>query len=319
MPIDIIERATLTNATRYDLFRAAPDAATAQTMWIAWASISELSAAACAIVMVAILCDTRARRSSFNLYVVFVTLPDFLFSFLCGMTCARNAVQGGLYSDEAMCEFQAWYCIFGFTASPWLNACIAHELHGFMRATKQLQAYKPPARSRVAAQALCVYVWAAFVASWTLIGRSTGMPHRANAVGGLACLPIEYNVSSSFFFWLCFVPTFIGVPLAYIVYVAVHTWWHKLVDPKRSRQSRQALSLAIYFVRIFVVFLIMCALRPSPALANAAQAWSVTAASPVSHAGGGRRSSSSLCLTCTPCGWHGRVARGRTCRGSWRS
>ena len=264
MPLDVIKRDTLANATRYDLIRASPDAATLETMWVGWAIIAEISAAACAVVILAILCDRQARASSYNLFVVFVTLPDFLFSFLCGMTCARNAARGGLYSDDMMCEFQAWYCIFGFTASPWLNACIARELHSFLRATKQLQVYTPPPRSRVIKQALCVYAWSAFVASWTLVGRSTGLPHHANAVIGAACLPVEYSFSSSLFFWLCFVPTFIGVPLVYIVYLALHTWWYKLVDTKRSRQSRQALSLVLYFLRIFVVFLIMCAPCPGP-------------------------------------------------------
>ena len=259
MPLELLDRATLaSNASRYELFRASTDADTLATMWLVWAVVAELSAAACLLVMVAILCDRRARASSFNLYVVFVTLPDFLFSFLCGITCARNHARGGLYSDAAMCEFQAWYVIFGFTASPWLNACIAHELHGFQCATNELRVYVPPSRRRVAVQAACVYAWAAFIASWTLIGLvAPAMPHRANAVGGMACMPIEHSAASTLFFWLCFVPMFVGAPLAYIIYVAAHTRRHNLVSRRRTLASRQALSLALYFLRIFVVFLLM--------------------------------------------------------------
>ena len=259
MPLDLLERDALpANATRYDLFRASPSPATLQTMWLAWAFVSELSAVACALVILALLCDRRARQSPFNLYVIFVSLPDFLFSFLCGITCAYNYSRGGFFSDEAMCEFQAWYCIFGFTASPWLNACIAYELHGFLKSTTRLVAFRPPTRRRVIVQAMCVYAFAAFVASWTLFGRAIpSMPHRANAAGGMACLPVEFSVGSTLFFWLLFVPTFIGAPLVYIVYVAVHTWRHKLISPRRSTASRQAFSLAMYFLRIFICFLVM--------------------------------------------------------------
>ena len=255
MPLEVIwrEDINLDNASRYDLFRASPPKHDLLVMWTVWAIIAFISATACAIVIVSILCNRPARGSSFNLYVLFVTTPDFVFSFLCGITCARNAALGE-YSDDWMCEFQSWYCIFGFTASPWLNACIAHELHKFLKATKALQSYHPPARSSVMAQACCVYAWAAFLASWTLWGV---LPHRANAAAGLACLPIEYAREATLFFWLCFVPLFIGLPLGYILYVAAHTSWHRLIDPRRSSQSREARVLAIYFARIFVVFLIM--------------------------------------------------------------
>ena len=233
---------------------------------------------------------------------------------------------GGLYTDEAMCEFQSWYCIFGFTASPWLNACIAHELHTFLVSTKELRAYSPPSRRKVVLQAACVYAWAAFVASWTLIGRSaSGMPHRANAAGGMACLPIEFSTGSTMFFWLVFVPTFIGAPLLYIVYVAVHTWRNKLIDKRRSLASRQARrTTAVAAVlppntTVTAHRILFTALRSPPPRPPASRS-TFCASSSSSWSCGGRASSSSSSSTCARSGRGGRAAAGRTCRAwsRWR-
>ena len=78
------------------------------------------------------------------------------------------------------------------------------------------------------------------------------LPHEARLSAGLACLPHEYDTTSTVFQWVVFVPLFALVPTAYAMYVALDVVRGKLLPPEGKKRD-----LAIYFFRLVVVFLVM--------------------------------------------------------------
>merc|ERR1711976_1090557 len=92
-------------------------------------------------VCMSITVDEKVRSKPFNLYLIYLMIPDFTFSLLCAITCLLNALNGGFYS-HAMCNFQQLYVVFGIGSNAWLNSIIAHQLHKILRQSNTRRRYK---------------------------------------------------------------------------------------------------------------------------------------------------------------------------------
>jgi len=241
------------NPTRHELFRALPSGDTLHIMWTGWAIVAFVSAFASALIFLVILTAPAVRSNVFNLYLAALVLPDFFFSFCCGITCTINAAapQLGINHVPWMCELQSVYCIFGFVASPWMNALSGYEVCRLLHANKWARTYVGPTIKMAIRNAALVYLWAMFVATWTLI---PGLPHRAYHLIGLACLPAGYDTTSEIFFWLVFAPAFLLVPLAFILVISVRAWKEGALQ-----HASRARSLAVFYMRILMVFLLFWA------------------------------------------------------------
>jgi len=147
---------------------------------------------------------------------------------------------------------------------------VASELYRLLSKTARLEDYVPPPLKVVVLKSLGVYAIVAFLASMTTWGV---LPLRANAIGGMGCLPLEYSHESSLFFWIVFVPAFIGFPSCYIGFVTYKVLCGGMLSPLRRlaqrgpavrpagqgdacgrASARQARALTMYFARIVVVY-----------------------------------------------------------------
>jgi len=166
------------------------------------------------------------------------------------MTCSMSAAAGRYYSS-AMCEWQSWYVMFGFTANMWMNLVVARHLHDMLRTLQAGRRYDPPTCCRVCVEATVVYTYASVLSSLTLLPEKMpwSPPIREDAIGGVACVPVEYSLVSTLFFWLIFVPLMIGIPIVYIGWVCHDV--HKYGMLPSSGRSR---FLALYFLRLVFVF-----------------------------------------------------------------
>ena len=154
--LDGLEQSSLPlNASRYEWMHAKADPNTLHMTWATWMVITEVSAAASAIVIVGVLRSKQARSDVFNLYIVFLCVPDFVFSSLCGATCALNWMNGTYYGGRLVCKLQSFYVVFGFAGSMWMQALIAAEIHRALLPLHTQRAAAPvqPFVSRFAAQA----------------------------------------------------------------------------------------------------------------------------------------------------------------------
>jgi len=235
---------------RFDYKQAWPSNSTLHLQFSLLAAVNAIVAVACLVLILSILRYRKVRKNPFNLYILFVTLPDFWSSALCLLTCAMSAANHGYYS-EAMCGFQSFYLVFGFTANCWMNAVIVYEVHRLLRMSHKRARYQPPSRQTVLKQTTAVYLYSLF---WGLIGvwKVPGLPHQTLALYGLACFPHEYDFASTLFNWLVFVPCFMVLPICYASVVVVDVVRRKLLPPTGRRRG-----LALYFSRVILVYYVM--------------------------------------------------------------
>ena len=238
------------NSTRWDMATAAPSSETLHIQFAILAFINSVVALSCLLLLVAIFRVKTVREKAFNCYLAAITLPDFVGSFSCVITCAMSATVSTYYS-EVMCGWQTFYLVWGFTANCWMNAVIAHQLYKMLRVSHFRGRYHPPTRKRVALQALCVYLYAAVIATlstWNI----PAVPLRAGSYSGFACFPKGYDVPSSIFFWLVFVPAFLLIPLGYVLVCVIIVFRRGMLPPIGRRRN-----LAVYFFRLVFVFVAM--------------------------------------------------------------
>ena len=216
--------------------------------WVTWSAVAGVAGIVTLTFFLSILSSPKARGRSFNVYVLFITFPDMFFSIACSVTCGLNASLGRYYS-ERMCTFQTFYTIFAFASNAWLNAVVVRQVHTMLRTSYQRRRYKPPTIKAVCGHATIVYCYAALIASMTLWDTSL---HRHSDARGLACVPLEHDVRSSLFFWLCYFWLLIGIPLVYVTFVLFDVKRRGLLPPGGRTRS-----VAIFFARITTVFLVM--------------------------------------------------------------
>ena len=155
-------------------------------------------------VLFVIIRRERLWCQPFNRFIVALCVPDFLFSFFCIFSCFANAVNGEWFGGNAACQWQAFYCMFGLMASIWMNVVITRDLHRMALSCSKMTQYTPITLKNQAQQVGAVY---AFSMSFSLLIGSGNewvggpLPARVNAQRGLACLPIEYSVPSTYFMW----------------------------------------------------------------------------------------------------------------------
>mmetsp|Transcript_30683 Transcript_30683/g.53028 ORF Transcript_30683/g.53028 Transcript_30683/m.53028 type:complete len:391 (+) Transcript_30683:1-1173(+) len=237
-------------STRYDHLVAAPSDEQLVLIWSVWASIAFAVGILSFIVFLGILSSKRTCHQPFNLYLVYLMIPDFVFSLCCSVTCLLNAISGSYWSHW-MCSFQQFYAVFGIGANAWLNGVVAYQLHRMMKDSKAIRRFRPPTLSEVTKNALTVYLWCLFLASWGLHGTSS-FPYYTGLRSGVACLPSEIDQASTIMLWAVFFPLFVGLPLMYVVWVSFDVYYHKLMPP-----TGQGRLLTIYFGRIELVFIVM--------------------------------------------------------------
>lgn len=240
------------NTTRYDRIQAAPSDDDLMIMWSLWIWISGAVAIFIGLLMVSLLVDRNVRSNPFNLFLIYLTVPDFAFSAFCGMTCLMN-ISIGKYWSPSMCQFQSFYLVFGVAANTWLNLCVAWELHSLLRSSKRLRKYQLPSPGRVTCTALIVYAYSCFLASWTLWSDEfDNFPHRPITVSGLGCFPLEYSRPSTRFYFLIWLPLLSFIPLLGVLGIGIHVWYTGIMPPTGKRRL-----LAIFFGRIISAFVIM--------------------------------------------------------------
>ena len=79
------------NSTAYDDLIAAPSDEALHGYWSAWAAIALGVGTISFIVFLGIVTNKKTRQKPFNLYLLYLTVPDFVFSLICGVTCASHA------------------------------------------------------------------------------------------------------------------------------------------------------------------------------------------------------------------------------------
>ena len=240
------------NSTRYERLQAAPSDDKLIIMWSTWIWISGGIAIFIGFMLVALLVNRKARSNPFNLFLIYLMVPDFAFSAFCGLTCFMNTSVGHYWS-ASMCQFQSFYLVFGVAANTWLNFFVAWELHRLLWSSRVLRKYQMPSTLRVTCTALIVYAFSCFLASWALWAvHFDNFPHRTMTLSGLGCSPLEYSRPSTRFFFVVWIPLVCAIPLVGVGGIGAHIWYTGIMPPTGKRRM-----LAMFLGRIIAAFIIM--------------------------------------------------------------
>jgi len=191
------------------------------------------------------------------------------------------------------CDWESFYHVFSFSGSLWLNAIVAREVYVLLRKTKALQTYQQPPNRDVLRKISLAAVIGLIIGCLPMMRL---FPLRISSLRGITCLPLDYDTSSTIFFWLAYFPLISGIPSTYVIYLGYSTWREGLlnwtprssyrtrgpssrssecstkelsIDPNpavghQGRKARQLQQLIVYFMRIF--FMIIAVWGPVLAL-----------------------------------------------------
>lgn len=241
------------NSTHYDQLVAAPSDSDLFKMWSSWAALTFLTGIITTAVLIPVVTSKKAMRNPFNLYLVFLMLPDACVAFACALSCTTNAMAGHFTSDWG-CYLQSFYLVFSIGTNCWLNALITWHIWRMLSSSQNFRRYKPPTHKRILKETALVYLYGAFLAGMGMLNDVSWWPHKTQLVIGAACLPMDFSTGSTVFFYCCFFPLLFGIPVSYVCYVIYQIWKQGMLPPPGRRRT-----LAIYFIRLAVVFLGMWA------------------------------------------------------------
>ena len=218
--------------------------------WITWALASDAAALASAVVIVSVLSSRSLRSQAFNKMIVGLAVPDFIFSFSCGISCALSAHTHGFFGGDSACNLQSVYTVFGAAASMWVSSLVAHELRRLAASLGRGEAYLPPTGGAVLVRILCVYLLCLFLALLVVI---PGVPAEPGYIRGFACFPIEYDLPSAIFLWTCIANLGLVVPLGIMLW----SFWqaYKTVPPSTVKSSKIDHAIFVFFAKLMAVFL----------------------------------------------------------------
>ena len=238
------------NSTRYDKARAAPSDEAMRNAWTVWSVAFFLFATFNIIVFAGILASRKVRQRPFNLYLIYLMVPDIVYTLFCAIQCATLVANTG-FANPSDCHWQSFYLVFGLTANSWLNGVIANELYRLLSFSNYRRKYTPPTLKVVTRNSLLVYLYSILLAGMGCMAYPW-WPHRTDLQNGLVCLPMDFDTTSTILFWTVFFPFMSAIPLLYCVGVAIVVYKKGLLPPQGKRRE-----ITIYFYKITGVFLIM--------------------------------------------------------------
>ena len=140
--------------------------------------------------------------------------------------------------------------VVGIGANAWLNTLVAFRLYQMLLRSAQNKRVQVPSRRQVIKEVIVVYAYCMCLASLGLI-KNDWLPYHIGTGKGLGCIPVQVDLESSLFFWLCFCPLFVFIPIFGIVWITWQVYKQKLLP--RTGRIRQ---LSLFFMRLIFIFLL---------------------------------------------------------------
>mmetsp|Transcript_4579 Transcript_4579/g.10834 ORF Transcript_4579/g.10834 Transcript_4579/m.10834 type:complete len:403 (-) Transcript_4579:190-1398(-) len=197
----------------------------------------------------AILSNKTTRKSPFNVYVLFLMLPDALFTMINGGHYASRALETSLTPPYEVSSFGFF---FYFACNFYTNGVVTFEVHKLITQSNKRQRTPPPGLRRVYTQIAIVYLLATTLALWAALPVSWSLSHITDHEEGEGTTG---SPPGGVFSYLAGVILIYGVgvipPSSYVVFVTIRVWRKKLL-PRKGRTR----ALSLFFLRVIVVFVL---------------------------------------------------------------
>jgi len=197
--------------------------------------------------MVSLFClvgilSTKARKQGYNLFLVFLLLPDSMYN---GMWPIWNILRA-VNDRKAPVPFVLttfWILFFYFCVNFWLNAVISFEIYTILNQAKRLRNARPTSQRNALIKGSLVYLMSALYATWIVVtvpwspynfvgDIRNGVVWPASKVAGR----IQRTIA-------------ILVPILCMACIACIVWKRKLL-PTRGRTR----VIYFYFLKVFFIF-----------------------------------------------------------------
>jgi hypothetical protein len=159
--------------------------------WVVWVGTAAVCAAASLGVIALVLSRARLRAQPFNHFVIGLSIPDLVFSGLSAIARARHGSRGrwsdgdaGLGDGRWLCDFQAWYLVFGVAGSMWVKLAVTRELDRLTTAIRLGRSYELPSVGAVYARVGAALALAAAIAWIVAYGERAWRHARAPSRAG---------------------------------------------------------------------------------------------------------------------------------------
>ena len=187
--------------------------------------------------------------SSYNLYLLFLIIPDVLFNGIIGITMFLESQNGGVMGRN-WCVTRNAMGFFYYFANLSLNALVAKEIFTLVKNSYRRIHSRPPTASYVLKQVGVVYTLSMLFSMWSNINRNWSL---IKVVDYESCIT-RLGSSGSDPIFNVWTASVIGVgavslPFLYVFYVG-YTIKKQNLLPLRGRTR----AISIYFCRIVLVF-----------------------------------------------------------------
>ncbi|KAL3941325.1 MAG: hypothetical protein SGBAC_004299 [Bacillariaceae sp.] len=198
----------------------------------------------------ALLRKEKIRQSSYNVYIIFLILPDAFVNFTShGLFNGFVALNGGNdVFPPGYYYVDVWSWFFYYNANCFLNGVVAYEINNLVLRSYARKRTNPPSLSRVYKQVAAVYLLATMAGlvmvvpyPWALYTITDSLKGKGEMGGEVFDETTATGIGFGFML----------LPMVYVVIVRIRIWWRDLL-PKSGRTR----TLSLFFMRIIIVFLI---------------------------------------------------------------
>lgn len=208
--------------------------------------LSFICATFCFIVVCSVLCSGKTRVDGFNLYLVFLLVPDVCQSIM-QIIVRSVSLKNNIYYVKNQCIIGCFIMNAYIGSNLWMNVLVAHEIFIMLKHTNQGKRFKPSSPKVVLCRVSIVYSLSIVMA--ILLTFNT-KPLLDTRIDSEHCNPRFYGVRTIVCGYFLVGLAYCSPPM-YLIYITFVVYKKNLLPP--TGKSR---FLALYFLRITIVAII---------------------------------------------------------------
>jgi len=191
-----------------------------RNIWLAYTIIRAVSTLIIGIIFMAMVLNKKIRRKPYNLFLIYLMIPDLVYNIPGGVVYFMNFIAGAHISVTA-CKIESFCTVFGFSGNCWINTLIALELYRMLKDSYIRKHYFPPSVRTVSIRCLMAYLFCASISAIGSVNFSK-LPYKTMLlIGGTACIPSPYDSISAIIFYIVITPLLLYIPFGIVTYVTV--------------------------------------------------------------------------------------------------
>jgi len=191
---------------------------------------------------------TTTRQSTFNLYIIFILIPDSITNAVEGIRSIYEAAVLDGSIPDGLCYARNYVILFYYYSNLTVNAFIAKEVYSLVLNSYRLRRTNPPALRTVLLQVAISYSYAGLIGAYfvapvpwspltvtndSVCGTVYGSKYITGITGIIICIVTSLPM------------------IIYVFWCGYQVWKRKLLPLKGRTRA-----LGMYFVRIVVTFLV---------------------------------------------------------------